>query len=165
MATTQSSNGLQNKILTVTSGEPMRMGALFTCFSCRSSYFGHIPPPTAKVRSLCLSSGSLGCCFWICLSYWPIFVIRSAWDRHQPCVMAESFTCWLQTCSGAVWELSLLQPQDLLWHMSYHSWVPFGHGSRQKGRNYALPTTGIARESNSSAAQSLTTAVLHQPIS
>lgn len=42
----------------------MRMGTLFTDSSGCNSYFGHIPLPAAKVRCLCLSSSSLGCCFW-----------------------------------------------------------------------------------------------------
>lgn len=143
----------------------MRMGALFTGYLRCNSYFGHIPLPAAKVSCLCPSLRSLGCWFWICLSYWAMFYLGSdTWDRCQLLSWAEPFPHWLQTCSGAAWELSLFQPQDLFLPTSC-AWAPFGHGSRQKHQNCALPTTGFSREPNSSAPQSHTTAVLHQPIS
>lgn len=91
-----------------------------------------------------------------------IFGIRAAWDRGQLVSWAEPY--WLQTRSGAVWELSLLQPQALLWHTCCHAWAPFEHGSRQKAQNCALLTTGFKGESNSSAAQRHTMALLHQSI-
>lgn len=166
MAITQRSNGLQGKIPMVISEDPwgwvlssqILQVAILTLdtFLCQQPKLGVCAFPQAALAaaselSLLLTNVTFG--------------IRSAWNRHQVVPWAEPFTYWLQTCSRAVWGLSLLQPQDLFWHTSCCEQAFFGQGSRQKGQNCALPTARFSRESNSSAAQSHTVAVLHQPIS